>query len=255
MKRLLLLLLTVLLLGCHGPVEQNALPTTSSLLDITASTPTEATIVPQTEPGFLYHSGIRPDGSFDEGALFIGDSLTYGLLDRYLKKNGLLGDARYIAMPGAAITAFSIGPRLAKSNCLYSPEFGGLLMCEAVKVAGEKTTAVYFMMGTNYSKYATDQMYIDAVQCILDGCPNATVYLQLVPYETKKDLDYVTANQRVKNAHFYFALRGCQRVLLIDTQTPIGYNLTKDGVHLTERGQARWYEALVAYAEEHNIPQ
>ncbi len=260
-KHLLLsAVLLVLLCGCSAPGEETVPPISSEpIATTTESKPTEPATIPQAteqaEPAFPCHSGIRPDGSFDEGTLFIGDSLTREMVGGYLKRNGLLGDARYMATPGAAITSFGIGPRMTRGNSLCSPEFEGLLMCEAVKVAGEQTTAVYFMMGTNYSEYATDQMYIDAVQCILDSCPNATVYLQLVPYETHLKLDYVTANERVKEACFYFALRGNQRVKLIDTKTPIGYNLAYDGVHLTPEGNARWYEALVAYAKENNIPQ
>lgn len=261
MKRLLPLLLICLLFGCSKQIQQTTIPATVPTEPAVTTVPAETTMetaAPTTAPvevSTIYHSAIREDGSFSEGALLIGDSLTYRLITDYLRPNGLLGDARYMAIPGAAITSFAIDPRMYSHNSVFSPEYRGLLMCEAVDVAGEKTTAIYFMLGTNYSPYATDQMYIDAVQRMLDSCPNATIYLQLVPYETSAQLDYVSANQRIRDTHFYFAIRGEQRVVVLDTQTPIGYNLAYDGIHLSIEGLRLWHQALVDYAAQNHIPQ
>ena len=274
MKRVFALLLAALLLcGCTNAAtpETEPIPTEATVAETQAPTEpsTEAAAEVPTEPETTesetqpedpewLHSGIREDGSFDEGTLFIGDSLTYGMVASYLPEHQHLGDARYITMPGATILAYFVGPVLRNSSdyfCYYSPEFEGLQFHEAVGVAGEDTTAIYFMMGTNYSKYATDADYIQIVEHMLESCPNATVYIQLVPYDRSPKIDYETANQRVWNAYEHFQEAGEERVMLIDTQTAIDYNLGGDGIHLTVQGQENWYNAIVAFAEENNIPQ
>lgn len=223
----------------------------------TETQPTEEVTEPvETEPEWVCHSAIREDGTFSEGALFIGDFLTYGLVSGYLTQEDLLGDARYMIIYYAAIPAFYYGPAMSKSaDCMYSPEFEGLMLCEAVPVAGEDTTAIYFMMGTNGSKFSTDEMMVDIVELMLESCPNATVYLQLVPYDRSTSVDYEEANRRVLATYLHFQQEENPRVMLIDTQTAIGYNLTTDGIQLTTEGQACWYQALVAFADGNNIPQ
>ena len=271
-KRILALLLVIagLLCGCGEqeqtdaetefaaktamPTEETQVPTEEATEPTETEPPTEAT--EPTEPPFPLHSGIREDGTFDEGTLFIGDFLTYGLVKGFLKEEGLLGDARYMILPNAALTAFYYGPVLSnEADGLYSPEFDGMLMCDAITVAGEDTTAIYFMMGTNVSKYATDETYIQIVEDLLEACPNATVFLQLVPYDRSTRVNYEEANRRVKAAYEHFQQEGNERVLLIDTQTAIGYNLTIEGIQITAEGQACWYQALVAFADGNHIPQ
>lgn len=273
MKRIiaLLTLAGILLCGCgrsgQSDTQTDPKPEPALASETTEAPPeTEAPTEPEPEqtqpatehaaPVFQYHSGIREDGTFDEGTLFIGDFLTYGLVSGYLTDRELLGDARYMIIPNAALPAFYYGPKLSKeADSLHSPEFDGLLLCEAIQVAGEETTAIYFMMGTNVSKYATDETYIQIVEDMLIACPNATIFLQLVPYDRSTRVDYEEANRRVMAAYLHFQQEGNERVLLIDTQTAIGYNLTKEGIQLTAEGQACWYQALVAFADGNDIPQ
>ena len=128
-------------------------------------------------------------------------------------------------------------------------------MCDGVAAAGETVTAVYFMMGTNYASGVNVQLFVDIIDHILLSCPNATVYMQRVPYATSNQVDATTANKRIEEAYAQFVQREEPRVRLIDSQAAIGYNLAEDGIHLTELGQAAWYEALLAYAQENQIPQ
>lgn len=257
----LILALSLLLAACGGTPAQTQVPTTeypaqTTVPETTIPKDTTPETVPQdTAPGPTLHSGIREDGSFDGGTLFIGDSLTYGMVTGYLPDKGLLGDARYMAMPGATPLAFLEGPILSVKygTSAHSPEFEGLYMKDAVAVEGERTTAVYFMMGTNYSKYVNEDTYIQILDILLESCPNATVYLQLIPCEKSPDLNYEAVNQRIQKVYEHYLDNS--RVRLIDTNTAIGYHLTSDGIHLNEAGQACWYQALLDYAAEHDIPQ
>lgn len=245
---LLILILCLCLCGCTPKTQPPLVPTVP-----TETTQPEATEQTTVSAAAGLHSGLKPDGSFDEGTLFIGDSLTFGLVERYLKEEGLLGQAMYMAIPGAAITCYRKGPALGDKPSLYTPEFEGLYLYEAVELAGERVTAVYLMMGTNASEYATDQTYIDMVEHLLESCPNATVYLQLVPYNRSERVNSEFANARVQVAYEHFA--GERRVRLIDTQTAIGYNLAPDGIHLVTKGQECWYQAILDYAKDNDIAQ
>lgn len=275
MKRIiaLLALAGVLLCGCGQSPEPVEMPEPSVEVVLVTEppeteTPTDATEVPteaSTEvteatehavPEFQNHSGIRDNGTFDDSALFIGDFLTYGLITGYLTERELLGDARYMVIPNGALPAVYYGPKLTKSaDCLFSPEFEGMLICDALKEAGEQTTAIYFMMGTNFSEFADDKTMIQIVEDMLINCPNATVYLQLVPFDRSTRVDYEEANRRILATYTYYQRENNPRVMLIDTQTAIGYNLTTDGIQLTTEGQACWYQALVAFADGNEIPQ
>lgn len=247
MKRVFsVLLICLCLCGCVAQPE--AEPTTVPTEQTTVPVETTETTVSLTAG---LHSGIKADGSFDAGTLFIGDSLTYGMVTGYLPDNGLLGEAKYMAIPGAAITCYEKGPALGAKPSAFSPEFEGLYMCQAVEVYGEGITAVYLMLGTNANEYATDRVYMDMVTHLLEHCPDATIYLQLVPYNRSDRVNSEAANGRVQR--IFDQLEGEKRLRLIDTQTAIGYNLAPDGIHLVTKGQKCWYEALVAYAEEQEI--
>lgn len=244
---LLILVLCLCLCGCT-PETQPPAPTVP--IETTQPETTEQTTV---SPMAGLHSGLKPDGSFNETTLFIGDSLTYGMVTDYLPDNGLLGKAKYIAIPGAAITCYRQGAALGVKAAAYSPEFEGLFVYQAVEQYGAALTAVYLMLGTNANEYATDEVYFDMVAHLIEYCPNATIYLQLVPYNRSDRVNSEAANARVQRAYEHFANE--RRVQLIDTQTAIGYNLTPDGIHLVTKGQSLWYQAIVDYAVEQGIGQ
>ena len=217
--------------------------------------PTEPPTLPTTEPATVLHSGLREDGTFEKGTLFLGDSLTYMLVGSYLKPHQLLGDASYAAMCGSKVTAFfDDNFRMGCHETLasgYSEEFYGMTFQEVVDAMGEQATAVYMMWGTNYEPNAAAQTYIELVKYILAACPNATIHMQLIPYG---NVPYTSVNEMVTEAFNYFRDREEQRVFLIDTYTAIG-KFPVDGVHQGEGGNRRWYEAIVDHAESNELGQ
>lgn len=254
MKRVFsVLLICLCLCGCgvQPAAEPATVPTELTTVPTELTTVPEQTLETTVEVTNGLHSGINDDGSFDEGTLFIGDSLTYGMVTGYLPDNGLLGQAKYMAIPGAAITCYKQGPALGAKPSAYSPQFEGLYMFQAVEAYGEEFTAVYLMLGTNANEYATDKVYAAMVAHLLVNCPNATIYLQLVPNNRSDRVNSEAANGRIQRV--YESMPQEDRLQLIDTQTAIGYHLAADGIHLVTEGQQCWYEALVAYAEENEI--
>lgn len=211
-----------------------------------------------TEPAFSLHSGLREDGSFDEGTLFIGDSLTYGLTLYYLKPNGLLGDAKYISAPGAPATSFFSWAVLNPSkypSCTNVPELNYLNLSEAVAQIGDGITAVYFMMGTNYDDECDVSTYVEIIDYTLEKCPDATFYLQTIPMVLNGKIPYEQVNRIIWKVYEYYQQQDNPRVILLDPIMAIGENLNPDGIHLNGTGQALWYEEIVRFTQDRQIPQ
>lgn len=256
---ILMLLVCLFLCACGSDTAE---PTLESTVP-TQAPPTESVVTEPvvtepaaTEPAVERHSGIREDGSFDSGTLFIGDSLTNGLVYTQLMYHKLLGDAKYMAIIGAAPQTFFNGPHLSEElSCIYSPQFDNMIFSEAVASVGSQITAVYFMMGSNYSDYTGTDTYIAIVDYLLEHCPNATIYLQTVPYSPSPKVHYEEMNRFIQEAYTYYVLEGNSRVMLIDTKEAIGANLSADEIHLSGTGYACWYQELLAFAEENSIPQ
>ncbi len=234
------------------PVSTAAETTAAPTAGPTTQAPTEETV-----PPVALHSGIRSDGTFNEGTVFIGDSLTYGLVEHYLIYNDLIGDARYMARVGLPLSGFFNSDSLMEPNrgALYSREFYGKSFAKAIAQAGESVTAVYLMLGTNYDETANEYGYIETVAHILECCPNATIYLQLIPYSEQPSVHLEQVNFGILVAVDYFQAQGIQRVLCIDTLSAIGISQRDDGIHLNNEGNQLWYEAILDYAEENGIPE
>ena len=257
------LLLGLTACGKKPPEPETTAPPTTEAIEL----PTEAAEVPTTEPTqppteapteppTVLHSGLREDGSFNGGTLFLGDSLTFQLIYGLLMPRGHMGDARHIAIAGSQITAFFDGTRIScnAANTLASPEFDGMLFSEAAGSLGEEATAIYIMWGTNYTKDASAQDYIDILDYLLTACPNATIHLQLVPY-AKDIIPYEIINERIRDAYSHYLETGEQRVLLLDTFTGIGERISSDGVHLSDPGKEKWYETILTHAQLLELPE
>ena len=259
-KLLCILLSLVLLFGCTACGAEPA-PTTEATTEPTTVPTTEATEPPTeapTEPPLVLHSGLREDGSFGEGTLFIGDSLTCGFISSFLSKKGYLGDARYMTICGSKVSAFFDGTVLEpKDNVmtLYSPEFEGKEFDDATADLGEDVTAIYLMWGTNYMPKGTAQDYIDIIDFLLVNCPNATIHLELVPYADLGVIPYPTINNRIRDAFAHYTELAEPRVFLVDTYMGIGRDVGADGVHIGMLGYANWYKTLLKHAETNQLSE
>lgn len=235
-------------------------PTTETVT-VPTTEATEPTTVPTTEatePPLVLHSGLREDGTFNEGTLFIGDSLTCGFVGSYLAKKGYLGDAKYMTICGSQVTAFFDGTVLEhKDNVvtLYSEEFEGMEFDEAAAGLGEDVTAIYLMWGTNYTPKASKDSYIEIVDFLLENCPNATIHLELIPYADLSIIPYPTVNKRIRDAFAHYQELGENRVCLVDTYMGIGRAVGSDGVHIGELGNRNWYNTLVKHAEKYELSE
>ena len=120
---------------------------------------------------------------------------------------------------------------------------------------GEKATSIYLMWGTNFTKNATAESYIEIVDDLLELCPNATVHLQLIPYGDPAFVATNTVNTRIQGAYAHYQELGEPRVMLIDTFTAIGRRLAGDGIHLSDKGNQAWYQAILDHAENNGLEQ
>ena len=204
------------------------------------------------------HSGLRQDGTFSKGALFIGDSLTYGLVSNYLKLYDVVGDARYMAIVGAPLRVLFNNTHLGQTenSAIYTKSFYGKTYAQAIKSVGRETTAIYMMLGTNYDNGADRDLYIKAVDFLLKTCPNATVYMQLIPYSRSSHVHTEEVNKHIQAAYDHYQKQNCQRVQLIDTRTIVGYEgVGPDGIHLNPEGLDSWYNGLVSFVRNRKIPE
>ena len=253
-KRFLALLAALCLLFLTACGQPTAAPTTEATVAPTTEATQPATEAPvRTVP---LHSGIREDGTFDEGTLFIGDSLTNGFIFDNLMLYNRIGDAKYMAIVGAPVQAYFDGPHFhADIVGIYSHIFRNMIMSQGVEMIGSEITAVYFMLGSNYSVYTTYETYEKIVEHLLEYCPNATIYLQKIPYSFSDTVEYELVNGILEELYQHYATSVDTRVMLIDTFSAIGDQLVGDGIHVHPDGQQEWYKTLLEFAEENNIPQ
>lgn len=243
----------MLLLGAcaqETPEVVTAAPTTQSTIATETSEP-----VP-TQAAYVPHSGLRSDGTFTEGTLFIGDSMTCILVEKYLKPNGLLGDANYTAKYGAQITAYFDGTVMTHkgyNDCAFRPEHEDLTYEEVARLLGEQATAIYIMFGTNYTWNAYADAYIQLVDFLLETCPNATVHLQLIPDGNPYLVREHIVNPWIQEAYEHYVQQGQSRVMLIDTCTAIGLHVDNGGTHLDDKGNELWYNAIRDHAEANGL--
>ncbi|MEG1789219.1 MAG: hypothetical protein RR230_01040 [Oscillospiraceae bacterium] len=196
--------------------------------------------------------GVREDGSFSEGVLFIGDSLTYGLVQNYLIPAELIGDASYIAVSGMPLTLFfSDDMRLGtaysnESGCVYSEPFYKLNYADSAALAGSGVSDIYFMLGSNLSEQSTEELYVEVMDYLLEVCPNAVIHLQTVPLSTSTTVNYRMANENIRAAAQHYVDCGEPRVELLDSNLIWDEScLTAGGIHLISKGFELWYQLIV----------
>ena len=272
MKRYICLFLSLLmalsLFGCVKEVPEETVPTTEAATaptteyteEVTTEPSTEPVTepVPTTEPVVRQHSGLREDGTFDEGTWFIGDSMTCILVNQYLTPKGLIGDAYYTAKYGEHITAFfgdTVMDPYFDYRIAFRPEHEMMHYYEVAEDLGEQVTAVYMMWGTNFTWNAYADAYIEIVDYLLVTCPNATIHLQLIPWGYDKYVKYETVNGWINEAYAHYQEIGEERVFLIDTFTAIGRNHDSGFIHLSEQGNENWYNAIVEHARVNDLAQ
>ena len=265
-RRVFCLLIAALLLctACGGEAVPTGTPTTQPH-QTTLPPATEISAPPTTAPvettsPILWedtiHSGLSADGSFGPGTVFIGDSLTVGLVCQQLMPEKLIGNAKYMAKTGAPLRSFlSHSYLMEEENSVYSWEFLERSYMESIAMVGDSARAIYFMLGTNFDIDNNAESYINAVEYLLKVCPNATIYMQTIPYSSSDQVHWEEVNRSIQEAYQHFSRQNIQRVMVIDTHEGIGDSTAADGVHLTVEGYRLWYETIVRFAEENQIPQ
>ena len=193
---------------------------------------------------------MEPDGTFSEAVLFIGDSLTAGLIMR-LRATGRLGEARYMAIVNYAMQSFYGAPYLDSYSAetygmVCSPAFYDQSYAQAVQTAGESVGAIFFMLGTNASREVTAEYYAELMRYLRVCCPDAVIYAETIPYSRHGLSDYKRVNAAVLQAVEILRAEGDKAVFVLDAFTALGTeHMAGDGLHLTAEGQDIWY-ALIA---------
>ena len=257
----LLLALFLLFLTSCAPAstgrEDFVLPTatprwtepTASPEPLTEELPTPTPETEELPQRFRRSSGLAGDGSFIDGAVFVGDSLSYRFI-HYLRERGCFGAARCMAICGMSLNKFFDVDRAPLTNGLSagnasvcSPEFEGMSFADALSELGADAKAIYFMLGTNLSWESTTDAYLEVLRSILELCPSATIYLQTIPFST--NAAYESANEAIRQCWEILEAETPRRVVLLEAGEAFPRAaLMPDGIHYSDEACAAWYAYL-----------
>lgn len=190
------------------------------------------------------------DGVLEAGTLLMGDSLTYHLIAQYLRPKGYLGNASYMTMCSTELRHYFSDSWVlyswSKYGALCSSGLYGLPLYKGVEKTSGKYNSVFFLLGSNGSTAVTQEAYEKTLDHLLAAYPNATIYIQTVPYSAKGIVDAAWVNSCVRGAVESYHERGIANIVLLDTNSIWDAScMTADTVHLTEEGNRRWYELIV----------
>ena len=190
-------------------------------------------------------------GTFSDSTLFIGDSLTYQLIENYLLPNKFIGGASYMAAPCTTAKYFlsSYWVLTPSEDNRYgvacNTEFQDLSFGDALAVNKGKYDTVFFLLGSNNSSYVTRNQYLDAIDLILRYNPDATIYLQTVPNSPTGAVETERVNGLVREAVSAMNADGSDNIKLLDTNSVWNSAcIADDGVHLTALGLDAWYRYI-----------
>lgn len=253
----LAMLLSFAACGDHAAAEIPS-PTPTSISTPTPTPTPSPTPTPTPTPTPIPTPSPSPspevpefDGIFDAGTLFIGDSLTCGLVSAYLEPNGYMGEASSMAACNTWVTYFS-EPwwplRSMEQNgwtVAVSPEFSGMTYADAVRASAGRYDTVYFHLGTNGSAVVTAEDYYPVLDLLLECYPEATIYVQTLADNWNGLVSTDRANRIIAEVVETYNADSVERIVLLDTNSIWdAYCLRSDGVHFNDEGLGRWYEFL-----------
>ncbi len=190
-------------------------------------------------------------GAFTASTLFIGDSLTYQLVENYLIPNDMIGKASYMAAPCTSVKYFLsrywvLTPSEDnRFGVACNSEFSGLSFGDALAKNKGQYKTVFFLLGSNGSSNVTLRQYLNAIELILQYNPNAVVYMQTVPDCSTETVETDRVNDLIKRAVTSYNDDGNTNVKLLDTNSIWDKScIADDGVHLTADGLDAWYRYI-----------
>jgi len=199
--------------------------------------------IPTPEPPF--------EGIFDAETLFIGDSLTCGLVSSYLQPNGYMGEAGSMATANMRVTYFfkSWWTLRASDQNVWSvaanPEYRGMTFENAVRSSAGRYDTVYFHLGTNGSTSVTAEDYYPVLDLLLECYPKATVYVQTLADNRNGLVATDRVNGILAGVVETYHADGEERIVLLDTNAIWDADcMRSDGVHFNNEGYSRWYALL-----------
>jgi hypothetical protein len=192
-------------------------------------------------------------GKFSSSTLFIGDELTYQLVENYLIPNNVIGSASYMAAPCTTVKYFTSNYWLLtpsednRYGVACSREFEDLSFGGALGVGKGKYKTVYFLLGSNKSSYVTKNQFVDAIELVQKNNPGAVIYVCTVPDSPNGAVASDRVNGIIREAVQKMNAAGSANVKLLDTNS--AWNaacIDSDGIHLTQMGLDAWYRYICA---------
>ena len=250
------------LLGSVVPSQtKQELSQTTQPISITLTEPEpQEELPPPTEPlppEPIYIVAAVEDDYFDD-ALFIGDSLTYGL-----QAYNIIPQASFVASIGVNISS------IATDELIDMPDGRSLSMLQAI-AAQSNPTKVYIMMGTNginwLSVAGMIETYGHLVTYIRECFPEIIVYIQSILPTAYYIPDRQPGFNLTKMREYNQALKDLaieKDAFFVDMYSffadSYGYLpgeiAANDGIHIGSSSYQKWYEYLKEYAVVKVMPE
>lgn len=222
----------------EAPQESSSAPESSSVPEETA--PAKSSVVPESE---------RVLSTYFDDAIFVGDSITDGILSYELMKN-----ATVIAHTG-------INPDSIRTKAVYRSGNGNLITMLQAMAQHPDAKKIYIMLGANSASWMDKdlflQYYEEFVRSVMQQHPNAIIYVEAItPINEAKfkthyagqdltntkiaglndDLIKMADKLGVNFLNVNDALRGA------DGQLPD--EATSDGLHFNTTYYQKWFDYL-----------
>ncbi len=179
---------------------------------------------------------------FDD-AVFFGDARAREFLDA-----GLM-------TPGLALAQVGLDVRAARSEDVFLSGSSRLTLEEAL--SGGKYGKVYLMLGFNESVWMGEDEFVREYAALIDELhrllPDAQLYLQtIIPVTVFRSASQEPGNGLLaRRSELLRQLAREKRVYLLDAAAGLAQSdgslppeLSRDGLHLSEKGNAVWYQYL-----------
>ena len=198
--------------------------------------------------------GAEQEGEFFADAVFLGDSLTDGLM-----LYSAIRPANVLAVKGVSV--FSIGTKPVLPDPLGGEEMTILEALEQDRSYGK----IYILLGVNELGESNDTRFIEAYGVLLDrlknSYPSAEIYVQsMMPVNESKartaGLDRSITNETIARRNGLMLQLCAEKevffldlfTLMMDETGMLPQGETHDGVHLYIPGYQKWYAYLRSHA-------
>lgn len=230
----------------------SSLPVSSAVPESSFVSSSESSVPPEPDPFVgqpIPQNADSAEMAWLDDAVFIGDSLTYGL-------------SAYELLPAEQVLAHTgINPQtILTSACIETAE-GEKTVLEALE--GRNPGKIYIMLGANGVGFLSSETVIESYGQLIDGVravyPDVPIYLQsILPVTAEKSSDEKYANSKIDRYNEAIEALAAEKEVyylnvaeaLKDDQGNLPSGLSSDGMHFGPSTYQVWLDYLLCHRAE-----